>query len=56
MKKRTFISLTLVATFALGYAFNSLITKFTGNQPALKKATGIGGVFFKCKDPRKMRE
>jgi len=22
----------------------------------MKKATGIGGIFFKCKDPKKMRE
>ncbi len=22
----------------------------------MKKATGIGGVFFKCKDPKKMTE
>ena len=22
----------------------------------MKKVTGIGGVFFKCKDPNKMRE
>lgn len=22
----------------------------------MKKVTGIGGIFFKCKDPKKMRE
>jgi predicted enzyme related to lactoylglutathione lyase len=56
MKKKLLITLTLVATFALGFAFNSLIRKMTSEQPSLKKATGIGGVFFKSKDSRKMRE
>jgi predicted enzyme related to lactoylglutathione lyase len=56
MKKKILITLTLVTTFVLGFSFNSLIIKITGNQPSLKKATGIGGVFFKCKEPRKMRE
>lgn len=22
----------------------------------MKKVTGIGGIFFKCKDPKKMKE
>jgi len=56
MKKRILITFTLVTTFGLGFAFKSLITKITSDQPPLKKATGIGGVFFKCKDPSKMRE
>ena len=56
MKKRLFITIALVATFGLGFAFKSLITKITGDQPRSKKATGIGGVFFKCQDPGKMRE
>ena len=30
--------------------------KTTDDQPTLKKVTGIGGIFFKCKDPEKMRE
>ena len=56
MQKRTLIILTLVATFGLGFAFKSLIIKITNDEPSLKKATGIGGIFFKCKDPKKMRE
>jgi predicted enzyme related to lactoylglutathione lyase len=56
MKKRIPITLTLVATFGLGFAFKSLITQITNDQPPLKKVTGIGGIFFKCKDPKKMRE
>ena len=56
MKKRILITLTLLTTFALGFAFKSLIIKFTNNQPPAKKVTGIGGIFFKCKDPKKLRE
>ncbi len=56
MQKRILITLTLIATFALGFAFNSLITKITGNQSSIKKVTGIGGIFFKCKDPKKVRQ
>src|SRR5450432_712769 len=55
MKKKIFISLTLVTTFGLGFAFKSLITKNNNDKPT-KKVTGIGGIFFKCKDPKKMRE
>jgi predicted enzyme related to lactoylglutathione lyase len=56
MKKRISIALAFLATFGLGFAFNSLLTKYTGGQVTLKKATGIGGIFFKCRDPKKMRE
>ena len=55
MKKRLLITLSFITTFAMGFAFRSLITGNNDKQ-ALKKATGIGGIFFKCKDPRKMRE
>ena len=43
-------------TFALGFAFNSIITKNSNGRQSIKKVTGIGGIFFKCKDPKKMRE
>ena len=56
MKRKILITLTLVITFGLGFAFKSLITKITNSEPSLKKVTGIGGIFFKCKDPGKMRE
>lgn len=46
----------LVITFALGFAFKTLISKLTVDEPSMKKVTGIGGIFFKCKDPGKMRE
>ena len=55
MKKRILITLHFVTTFALGFAFKSLITNNHSEQ-SLKKVTGIGGIFFKCKDPKKVRE
>jgi len=56
MKKRILITLAFVLAFGLGFAFKSLITKTTNDLPQLKRVTGIGGIFFKCKDPKKMRE
>lgn len=55
MKKTLLIILAFLMTFSLGYAFKTINTK-SGSNPSTKKATGIGGVFFKCKDPKKMRE
>ena len=55
MKKIILITLAFVLTFALGFAFNSIITKNSNGQQSIKKVTGIGGIFFKCKDPKKMR-
>lgn len=56
MKKKILITGTLLATFALGFGFKSLLNKIAEKQPSLKKATSIGGIFFKCKEPKKIRE
>ncbi len=56
MKKIILITLAFAMTFTLGFAFNSIITKKSNGQQSIKKVTGIGGIFFKCKDPDKMRE
>ena len=53
MKKKLLITLTLVTTFGLGFAFKSLITNVVDEKPSMKKVTGIGGIFFKCKSPAK---
>ena len=54
MKKTTLLTLAFTATFCLGFAFKSITTNH--NKDKMKKVTGIGGVFFKCKDPKKMTE
>ena len=56
MKKRLLFTLTLVTTLGLGFAFNSLLTKMGNDKRLMKKSTGIGGIFFKCKNPQKVRE
>ena len=56
MKKRILITLAFAMTFALGFAFNAIISNGSNEEASAKKATGIGGIFFKCKDPKKMRE
>jgi len=56
MKKKILVILAFAFTFALGFAFKSITTKSENNQQSIKKVTGIGGIFFKCKDPKIMRE
>jgi predicted enzyme related to lactoylglutathione lyase len=56
MKKKIFIILAFVMTFAFGFTFKSITTKSSDSEPSIRKVTGIGGIFFKCKDPKKMRE
>ena len=55
MKKKILLSVAFIVAFILGFAFKSIISKITDQTP-LKKVTGIGGIFFKCKDPNKMRD
>lgn len=55
MQKTPLIILAIVASFGFGFAFKSIITKKSDEQSITKKVTGIGGIFFKCKDPKKMR-
>jgi len=55
MLKRTLIILALMTFFGFGFAFRSVWDHTTGKQTNMRKVTGIGGIFFKCKDPEKMR-
>ena len=56
MKKTTLIILALATSFCFGFAFKTLITNNSGDNTKLKRVTSIGGIFFKCKEPKKMRE
>ena len=56
MKKISLFALIVAASFCLGFAFNSVITQQPKQQATIKKVTGIGGIFFKCKDTKKMKE
>lgn len=65
MKKTILIILGLVISFCFGYFFNTLNpkqpvnnvpVKITENNTNIKRVTGIGGIFFKCKNPTKVKE
>ena len=54
MKKTILLIIALATSFGLGFAFSKISN--TNNNAPLKRVTGIGGIFFKSKDPKKMRE
>ena len=56
MKKIILITLALATSFFFGFAFKTITTNNSNDSIQTKKVTGIGGIFFKCKDPVKMRE
>jgi predicted enzyme related to lactoylglutathione lyase len=56
MKKATLIILITAASFCFGFAFNTIITSQQNKNTIMKKVTGIGGIFFKCKDPKAINE
>ncbi len=56
MKKTFLFTLALSTSFCFGFVAKSFITESSIEQPSLKRVTGIGGIFFKCKEPKKVRE
>src|SRR6185295_18415811 len=56
MKKTSLIVLAITASFLSGFAFKTIITNQNKKITKMKKVTGIGGIFFKCKDPNKVKE
>jgi len=56
MKKALLLSLLIAASFCFGFAFKTILTDQDKKPKKMKKVTGIGGIFFKCKDPKKMTE
>lgn len=56
MKKALFILIIASISFLSGFGLKSLLQKKAPKEGSYKKATGIGGIFFKCKDPKKVRE
>ena len=55
MKKIILVLVMVIFSFISGFAFKTIILKQT-KQANMKKVTGIGGIFFKCKDPKKITE
>jgi predicted enzyme related to lactoylglutathione lyase len=56
MIKNKLLILALAASFGVGFTLNSILFKTTKGQTEMKRVTGIGGIFFKCKDPEKLKE
>lgn len=54
MKKTFLLAAAVAASFCLGFAFKSALLPATSESQ--KKVTGIGGIFFKCKDPKAVRQ
>ncbi|PSK91605.1 VOC family protein [Taibaiella chishuiensis] len=53
--KKAILLLVLVATsFGLGFAFKTALTPETSPAPA-GRVTGIGGIFFTCKNPKQLK-
>lgn len=55
MKKPLTLLLLIATSFLFGFAFKSILVQ-NNESKSHKKVTGIGGIFFKCKDPKKVRE
>ena len=54
---RSIILILIIATsFLSGFGFKAILATRSEVPPGLRKVTGIGGIFFKSKDPAKMRE
>lgn len=56
MKKTSVLILVIATSFFLGFALKTIFANQSKEQAKMKKVTGIGGIFFKCKDPNKMKE
>jgi predicted enzyme related to lactoylglutathione lyase len=56
MKETLLLALVIATSFGFGFACKTNISNQSHKQTTMKKVTGIGGIFFKCKDPNKMKE
>lgn len=53
--KKSLIILLLAIAFFSGFAFKSVLTEQSKEQIKMKKVTGIGGIFFKCRDANSLK-
>ena len=56
MKTLLLTSFALAASFGLGLTFDNLLLNTSTSDTPMKRVTSIGGIFFKCKDPKTMKE
>lgn len=48
--------MVIATSFLSGFAFRELLIRQHDETLTTKKVTGIGGIFFKCKNPRLLKE
>ena len=54
--KTAVFTIAIATSFFSGFAFKSVLTNEHLNETSnMKKVTGIGGIFFKCKDPQQLK-
>lgn len=56
MKRTLLIIMAVLVSFCFGFAFRSVLGPAKEGQAEIRKVTGIGGIFFKCKNPKLVRE
>lgn len=57
MSKAAVFILGIVTSFCFGFAFKTIMVKHNNYKTTnMKKVTGVGGIFFKCKDPKAVNE
>src|ERR1700712_876048 len=54
MKRMSLMVIAITASFLFGFSVKTIITN--KKNTTMKKVTGIGGIFFKCKDPKAVNE
>ena len=56
MKKTLFLLTLILASIGFGFGLKTYLVNNSAENSELKRVTGIGGIFFKCKNPKQMRE
>lgn len=56
MIRKFLLLAALVSAFGCGFAFNSILNSDHPQPTEIKRVTGIGGIFFKCNDPKAVNE
>lgn len=57
MKKISLLLLIIAVSFLSGFAFHAVFVRSAqADLKGFKRVTGIGGIFFKCKNPAALRE
>ena len=56
MKRTILFILAIAVSFCFGFTVKTIISNQSNDPASMKKVTGIGGIFFKCKDPQKVKE